>query len=106
MAMNKEYLNRILDILSDMEDITWTESSGEYLLYYRGKNFGGVYNCKLLIKKLPLAEKLLQEVEYITPYTGAAEMIWYKDIDDADKLMQFIEEIYETIPEPKRKKKK
>lgn len=106
MSLNKEYLNHILDILSDMEDITCTETSGEYLLYYRGRNFGGVYNCKLLIKKLPLAEKLLGDVEYVTPYIGASEMIWYKDIDDADKLMQFIEEIYEALPEPKRKKKK
>lgn len=106
MSLNKQFLNHLLEILSDMEDITCVETSGEYLLYYRGKNFGGVYNCKLLIKKLPLAEKILGDVEYVTPYAGAAEMIWYKDIDDADKLMQFIEEICDVIPEPKRKKKK
>ena len=106
MSSNKEFLNHILDILSDMENVTCQQVMGEYQLYYRGRHFGGVYDNKLMIKKTPAAEKLIGTPEYAIPYPGASEMLVYRDTEDAEKLMQFIEELYESLPEPKRKKRK
>ena len=58
MGSSKEYLEYILEQLSDLEDITHRAMMGEYILYYRGKIFGGVYDDRFLIKRsFPLQEK-------------------------------------------------
>ncbi len=102
MSAGKEYLNKLLDILNDMEDITYRQMAGEYPLYYRGRMFGGIYGDRLLLKKTPSAERVLGDVNYVTPYPGAGEMILYEDHGDPEKLMQAIEEMYDDLPEPKR----
>ena len=107
MSAGKEYLNQLLDILKDMEDITYRRMAGEYPLYYRGKLFGGIYGDRLLLKKTPSAERILGDVKCVVPYPGAPEMILYEPgeagrFGDPEKLMQVIEEMYDDLPEPKR----
>ena len=51
MASSKEYLHFILEQLSDLDDISYRSMMGEYILYYRGKIVGGVYDDRLLVKK-------------------------------------------------------
>lgn len=50
MASNKEYLAYILEQLSELEDIRYRAMMGEYILYYREKVVGGIYDDRFLIK--------------------------------------------------------
>lgn len=50
MASSKEYLNFILEQLSDLEDVTYRAMMGEYIIYYRGKIIGGIYDDRFLVK--------------------------------------------------------
>lgn len=50
MASNKEYLHFILEQLSDLNEITYRAMMGEFIIYYRGKIVGGIYDNRLLVK--------------------------------------------------------
>ena len=52
MASSKDYLQFILEQLSDLEEITYRAMMGEYILYYRGKIVGGIYDDRLLVKPI------------------------------------------------------
>ena len=49
MASSKEYLSFVLDQLSGLNEITYRAMMGEYILYYRGKIIGGIYDDRLLV---------------------------------------------------------
>lgn len=55
MASSKEYLNFILEQLSELENMTYRAMMGEFILYYRGKIVGGIYDDRLLVKAIKLA---------------------------------------------------
>lgn len=61
MASTKEYLDYVLEQLSDTEEISWRPMMGEYILYGRGKVVGGVYDDRLLLKPTKTALRLLEE---------------------------------------------
>lgn len=105
MSAGKEMLNWLLKELSDMEDISYREMIGDYLLYYRGRLFGGIYGSRLLLKKTPYTERCMNDAEHITPNPSAGEMIAYDSLDDTEQLMQIIEFMYDELPEPKRTRK-
>jgi len=50
MASTKEYLDFVLDQLSDLEDIRFRQMMGEYIIYYKGKIIGGIYDDRFLVK--------------------------------------------------------
>ena len=50
MASSKEYLTFILDQLSELEEMSYRPMMGEYILYYRGKIIGGIYDNRLVLK--------------------------------------------------------
>ena len=52
MATSKEYKDFIIEQLSILSDITYRPMMGEYLLYYKGILFGGIYDDRLLVKKV------------------------------------------------------
>lgn len=55
MASNKDYLTFILEQLSDLDDISYRAMMGEYILYFRGKIIGGIYDDRLLVKPVQSA---------------------------------------------------
>jgi TfoX/Sxy family transcriptional regulator of competence genes len=103
MASKREYLDFILEQLSDMEDIIFRRMMGEYILYYRGRVFGGIYDDRLLVKPVPAAVKLMPDAEMEKPYDGAKEMILVNDVDDRGFLKNLVESMWEELPEKKRK---
>lgn len=103
MASNKEFLDFILDQLSDLDDISFRAMMGEYILYYRGKIIGGIYDDRLLIKPTKSAITLMPTAPYELPYEGAKEMLLVEDIDNRDFLTLLINTIYPELPSPKRK---
>ena len=105
MASSKEYLAFILDQLSELDEMSYRPMMGEYILYYRGKIIGGIYDNRLLLKPVKVVLDQLGQTRFERPYEGAKEMILIEDIEDKSCLIRLIKEMYEVLPAPKIKKK-
>lgn len=104
MASSKEYLDFILEQLSQLDEIAYRAMMGEYILYYRGKIFGGIYDDRLLVKPVGSAVSLMPNATYELPYEGAKEMLLVDDVDSKEFLSKLIEAMYSELPAPKKKK--
>ena len=80
MASRKEYLDFILEQISELEEITYRAMMGEYIIYYRGKIVGGIYDDRLLVKPVKSAISLMPDANYELPYEGAKEMLLVNDV--------------------------
>uniref|UniRef100_UPI0040566A6F TfoX/Sxy family protein n=1 Tax=Agathobacter sp. TaxID=2021311 RepID=UPI0040566A6F len=100
----KEYLDFILEQLSELEEITYRAMMGEYILYYCGKIVGGIYDDRLLVKPVKSAVSLIPDATYELPYEGAKEMLLVDDVDNKDFLTQLFNAMYEEFPNPRKKK--
>lgn len=105
MASDKEYLTFILEQLSDLEDITYKPMMGEYILYYRGKIFGGIYDDRLLVKPTKAALAYMPNAVFESPYDGAKEMLLLDEVDNKEFLTKLLQAMYEELPVPKPKHK-
>jgi len=103
MASTKEYLDFILEQLSDMDEISFRPMMGEYLLYFRDKVFGGIYDDRLLIKPVPAARKMIPDAAMELPYEGAKKMLLVDDVDDRQFICSLIQSMWEELPEKKRR---
>jgi TfoX/Sxy family transcriptional regulator of competence genes len=106
MASSREYLNFILDQLSDLEDITYITMMREYILYYQGKVFGGIYDDRFLVKPTESAIRMMPEARRELPYEGAKEMLLVDNVDSRQFLTELVEAMYPELPELKKRKKK
>ena len=104
MASSKEYLEFILEQLSDLGDITYRAMMGEYIIYYRGKVIGGIYDNRFLVKPTKSAINLMSNAVMELPYEGAKEMLLVQDIEDKVFLKELLERMYQELPVPKKKK--
>ena len=105
MGSSKEYLEYILEQLSDLEDITHRAMMGEYILYYRGKIFGGVYDDRFLIKPVKIAKEMMPDADMELPYDGAKEMLLVDDVENREFLKELIEAMYDELPATRKRKK-
>ena len=105
MASSKEYLEYILEQLSDLDDITYRAMMGEYIIYYRGKIIGGIYDDRFLVKPVKSAMEMMPDASMELPYEGAKEMILVDDLEDRDFLSELLESMYEELPAPRKKRK-
>ncbi len=105
MPSSKEYLNFITEQLSELEDIAYKPMMGEFLIYYRGKLVGGIYDDRLLVKPVKSAQSYLPQAEYSLPYEGAKEMLLVDNVDDKAFLTGLFEAMYDDLPMPKMKKR-
>lgn len=106
MASSKEYLTFILEQLSDLDEISYRAMMGEYIIYYKGKIVGGIYDDRLLVKPVETAQKYMPEAVLVSPYPGAKEMILVDNVDSKGYLTTLFEAMFEELPAPKPKKKK
>ena len=106
MASSKEYLAYILEQLSDLEDIHYRAMMGEYILYYREKVVGGIYDNRFLIKNVTSARECMPGASLERPYEGAKEMLLVENVEDKVFLKDLFNTIYDELPTPKPKKKK
>ena len=105
MASTKEYRDFILEQLSELDEVSFRAMMGEYILYYRGRVFGGIYDDRLLVKPVPIALKLMPDAVMELPYDGAKEMILVDDVDNREFLCELVRSMWEDLPEKKRKKR-
>lgn len=104
MASSPDYLEFVMDQLIPLEDVNYRSMLGEYILYYRGKIFGGIYDDRLLVKDVPAARERMPEAQSELPYEGAKEMLLVEEVDDAEFLCGLVEAMYEDLPAPRRKR--
>lgn len=101
MASSKEYLEFILDQLSDLDGISSKKMMGEYILYYHGRIIGGIYDDRFLVKKTETAKILLKYAPSVSPYEGAMEMLLVEDVDNRDFLDMLFNAVSDELA-PKR----
>ena len=106
MASSKEYLAFILGQLSELEEITYRAMMGEFIIYYRGRIVGGIYDNRLLVKPVEAAIRYMPTAPYEVPYEGAKEMLLVEKVDHKEFLTGLFHAMYEELPAPKPKKKK
>ena len=110
MASSKEYLTFILEQLSDLEGISYRAMMGEYIIYYREKIVGGIYDDRLLVKpvksvkSVKSAVSLMPNAIYELPYDGAKEMLLVDNVDNKDFLKKLFVAMYDELPAQKKKK--
>ena len=105
MATSKDYLNYILEQLSEIEGITHRQMMGEYIIYLNGRIAAYLCDNRLLIKPTPTAMGMMKGASPEPPYEGAKEMLLCENTEDREFLKALFEGIYEELPEPKKKKK-
>ena len=95
MASTKEFKDFVLDQLRELDDIACRAMMGEFVLYYHGVVFGGIYDDRLLIKRTNSNKKYgLSET---IPYKNAKPMYLVENIDDVAYLKCLIEETYKDL---------
>lgn len=106
MASSKEYLKYILEQLSALDEISYRSMMGEFIIYYRGRIVGGIYDNRLLVKPVKAAISYMKTTQYELPYEGAKEMLLVDEVDSKEFLTGLFHVMYEELPVPKPKKKK
>lgn len=103
MASSKEYLDYILEQLSELEDVSYRAMMGEYIIYYRGKMVGGIYDDRFLVKPAKSAVAMMPDAGMELPYEGAKEMILVDNVESREFLKELLEAMYDELPMPKKK---
>ena len=106
MASSKEYLDFILEQVSELDNISYRAMMGEFIIYYNGKIIGGIYDDRLLVKPVKSAINYMPNAEYELPYDGAKQMLLVDDVDNKEFLIGLFDAMYDDLPAPKPKKKK
>ena len=104
MATSREYLDFIMEQLSEVDGITYKQMMGEYILYRNGRIIGGIYDDRFLVKPTKSAKAMMPDAGLELPYEGAKEMLLVDNVDNRDFLARLITAMYDELPVPKRKK--
>ncbi len=104
MSSSKEYLDFVLEQLSELEEITYRAMMGEYIIYYQGKIVGGIYDDRLLVKPVKSAVALMPDATFELPYEGAKEMLLVNNVDNKNFLSQLFNAMYDELSALKKKK--
>ena len=106
MGSSKEYLDFILEQVSELDNVSYKAMMGEFIIYYKGKIIGGIYDDRLLVKPVQSAINYMPNAVYELPYDGAKEMLLIDDVDNKEFLIGLFDAVYDDLPAPKPKKKK
>ena len=104
MPSSKDYLDFVLEQLSELDDITYRAMMGEYIIYYQGKIVGGIYDDRFLVKPTKSAIAMMPNATMELPYKGAKEMLLVDEVDNKEFLLELFNAMYNELPAPKRKK--
>ena len=99
MASKKEYLEFVLEQLSQLEGITYKAMMGEFILYYQGRIFGGIYDDRFLVKPTVSAKRLMPAAPLELPYEGAKPMLLVGDLDNRELLCELVSAVADDLPD-------
>ena len=103
MASSRDFLNFVLEQLSDLPDIDYRAMMGEFIIYFRGRVIGGIYDNRFLIKPTKSAMEILPDAPMEIPYPGGKPMIMVEYIENRDLLAHLFNTIYPELPNKKHK---
>ena len=98
MASSSGYLSFILEQLSGLDGITYRAMMGEFIIYYRQKIIGGIYDDRFLVKPVKAAERLMPGAVLELPYEGGKEMLPVDDVDNREFLAELVLAMYDELP--------
>ena len=105
MPSTNDYADFILEQLSGLDEISARKMMGEYILYYRDKIIGGIYDNRFLVKPTKSALEKMPEASMAISYEGAKPMLLVDNVDNRDFLKDLILAMYDELPEMKKKRK-
>ena len=105
MASSKDYLDFILEQLSSLEGISHRAMMGEYIIYYRDKVVGGIYDDRFLVKPVKVALEMMPDAQMELPYEGGSRMLAVDNVEDREFLQSLIEAMYDELPATRKKPK-
>ena len=103
MSSSKDFLEFVQEQLSMLSDITYRAMMGEFIIYYRGKVVGGIYDNRLLVKPTASVQKIMPNAPLEIPYQGGRPMIMVTDIENRELLEQLFNVLYSDLPVPRKK---
>ena len=104
MPSNRSYMEFSSDQLSGLDGVAWRAMMGEYILYYRGKIVGGIYDDRFLVKPTNSAVSMMPEAMRELPYEGAKAMLLVDQVEDSAFLEALLKAMYDELPAPKKRK--
>ena len=105
MASSEEYLEYVLEQLSDLDEISYRKMMGEYIIYYRRKIVGGIYDDRFLVKPVKSALEMMGDADMELPYEGAKEMVLVDNLDDREFLCDLFDAMYDELPAPRKRRR-
>ncbi len=108
MASSKEFVEYVVDQLNIATggDASSRAMMGEYVIYYRDKVIGGIYDNRFLVKPTESAKALLPSAEYQIPYEGAKEMLLVNEMENHELMTKLLQSMYPELPARKPRKKR
>lgn len=103
MASDNNYLDFILDQLSELDEVSYRAMMGEYIIYYKGKVIGGIYDNRFLVKPTKSAVSMMPNADLEQPYDGAKKMLLVEDLDNKEFLSELLETLYNELPPLKKR---
>lgn len=97
MSTTKDYLQYILDQLTDLQGVTYRQMMWEYILYLNWKIIGWIYDNRLLLKPTNKVKENIENLEMQIPYPWAKPMIYADNVDNQDYLVELITDTYEEL---------
>lgn len=104
MPSSKQYLEYVLEQLSDLDEISYRAMMGEYIIYYRAKIVGGIYDDRFLVKPVKSAMLMMPDASMELPYDGAKEIILVDDLETKTFMKKLFEAMYDEFPAPRKRK--
>ena len=102
MASSKDFLEFVLEQLGNLHDITYRAMMGEFIIYYRNKIIGGIYDNRLLVKPMESVFKIIPHATMEIPYPGGKPMIMIPDVENPELLAEVFNLLYSELPNRKK----
>ena len=103
MASSKEFLDFILEQLSGLDGVEYRAMMGEYIIYYKDRIIGGIYDDRFLVKPVKAAIDMMPNAEAALPYDGAKQMLVVDDVENREFLEELLNAMYDQLPVLKKK---
>ena len=97
MSSTKQYLDYILNQLSGLSEVSYRAMMGEFIVYYRGRIIGGIYDDRFMVKRAKSVENMVGNIVPEIPYDGAKEMFRIDDTDNAQLLCDIVKSVYQEL---------
>jgi TfoX/Sxy family transcriptional regulator of competence genes len=104
MASDREYLDYVMEQLSEAGEVSFRPMMGEYVICYRGRVIGGVYDDRFLVKAVKAARERMPDAPSEIPYEGAKAMLLVDNVENKAFLKALLEAMEPELPASKARK--